>query len=419
MRFFHLVSTNIVNWNRNIKLFFLANIFYQIGSGMFSVLYNLYIQSLGYPQVMNGTIVSVQSLATALIFIPIGWLGDRSSRKMILIVGALFTGISYIGRSYVEAELSLQAFALLTGLFSAFFQVTAIPFLAANANKAQRLQLFSYHFSVMLAAQVVGSMGGGFLADLLQTAGMSKAASLQSALLSGSVISLIAFLPLIFIRDATMSAAVAEDAEPQNSAAKTTLKEPSAKAEWIVISKITMAQLLVGLGSGLVVPYLNLYFTDRFSMSLSAVGILISLGQVITIVSMFIGTSLVNKVGQIRAVVIFQLLSLPFLLLTGFTNLLLVASITYLFRQALMNAANPIQSAILVDRISNARRGIANSLTQTVFMLGWASMGLVQPRLITSYGYYWGYVLTFSITGILYVSAAAYFYFMFRGKREH
>jgi hypothetical protein len=52
-------------------------------------------------------------------------------------------------------------------------------------------------------------------------------------------------------------------------------------------------------------------------------------------------------------------------------------------------------------------------------MLGWASMGLVQPRLITSYGYYWGYVITFSMTGILYVSAAGYFYFMFRGKREY
>lgn len=113
----------------------------------------------------------------------------------------------------------------------------------------------------------------------------------------------------------------------------------------------------------------------------------------------------------------FQLLSLPFLLLTGFTNILLIASVGYLFRQALMNAANPIHSSIIVDRVSASRRGIANSITQTVFMLGWAIMGQVQPLIIAAYGYYWGYAVTFCLTGMLYIVSAACFFFMFREKR--
>ena len=99
-----------------------------------------------------------------------------------------------------------------------------------------------------------------------------------------------------------------------------------------------------------------------------------------TIVSMLIGPTLVNRVGAVRAVVLFQVLSLPFLLLTGFTNVLLIASVGFLFRQALMNAANPIQSSILIDRVPDHRRGIANSVTQTAFMLGWATMGPVQSN---------------------------------------
>ena len=66
---------------------FLANVLYQIGTGMFSVLYNLYIQGLGYNDSMNGTVVSIQSLATALMFIPIGLIGDRGDRKRILVLG--------------------------------------------------------------------------------------------------------------------------------------------------------------------------------------------------------------------------------------------------------------------------------------------------------------------------------------------
>jgi MFS family permease len=410
MRYIHQMITDIRQWNRNIRLFFLANIIYQLGSGMFAVLYNLYVQALGYDHSMTGTIISLQSLATALIFVPIGLLGDKSSRKTIMIIGAFVSGISFIGRSYVETELSMQLFALVTGLFASFFQVTAVPFLAANAGKEQRLQLFSYHFAAMLAAQVIGSMGGGSLADLLQGAGWSKITSLQTVLVVGGIATLAAFIPLLFVRESQEQEVAVQEANKP-------LPVENGKSEWTFIIPFTFAQLLVGLGSGLVVPYLNLYFTDRFNASLTAVGVLISLGQVMTILSMLIGPALVRRIGQVRAVVCFQLISLPFLLITGFTNVLFIASLAFLFRQALMNAANPIQSSVLVDRVSNSRRGIANSLTQTAFMLGWASMGKVQSYFITVYGTYWGYVWTFSLTGALYVAAALFYYFRFREKR--
>ncbi|WP_374016693.1 MFS transporter [Paenibacillus thiaminolyticus] len=420
MRFFHHATTEIRSWNRNIQLFFIANLLYQIGTGMFSVLYNLYIQSLGYNDQMNGTIISIQSLATAILFIPIGLLGDRSSRKRILITGSLVTGISFMLRAFAEAPLSLQVLAVFTGIFAAFFQVIAIPFLAENTPKEQRLKLFSYHSSMVLAAQVLGSMGGGYLADVLQAFGWNKIISLQSVLLIGGAASFAAFLPLLLVKESNQAA---QKPEPAPAPPSVLASEPAPAAakqrEWKIIRRLTFCQLLVGLGSGLVVPYLNLYFTNRFSVSLTAVGLLISLGQVMTIVSMLIGPTLVNRVGQVRAVVLFQLMSLPFLLLTGFTNLLLIASISFLFRQALMNAANPIQSAIMVDRISDSRRGIANSLTQTAFMLGWASMGSVQSYLVTSYGYYWGYAMTFSITGVLYVTSAICYFFMFREDRPN
>ena len=412
MRLIQHVTTTWTEWNRNIRLFFIANILFQIGTGMFSVLYNLYIQALGYQDDMNGTIVSVQSLATALIFIPIGLISDRTSRKTLLIIGALFTGISFMGRAFASGESALMIYAVFAGLFMAFFQIIAVPFLAENAGKQQRLKLFSYHSSMVLAAQVIGSIGGGLLADVLQSVGISKIYSLQIVLLIGGIASCLAFLPLLLVKD-VVKQPTAVKPEP----AAPTATPPAPRGDWTSISKFTTAQLLVGFGSGLVVPYLNLYFTNRFAVSLTAVGILISLGQVMTIVSMLIGPYLAQRVGQVRAVVYFQMLSLPFLLLTGFTNIFIIACISFLFRQALMNAANPIQSAIMVDRISDARRGIANSMTQTAFMLGWATMGPVQSYLLSTYGKYWGYVVTFCMTGVLYICASALYYFMFRERK--
>lgn len=419
MRFFQQINTDIKQWNRNIRLFFLANIFYQVGSGMFSVLYNLYIQSLGYNENINGSIVSVQSLATALMFIPVGFLGDRKSHKIILIVGALFTGLTFIGRAYAEAELSMQLLAIGSGLFVSCFQVLAVPFLAENVSKDQRLKLFSYHFSMVLAAQVLGSLGGGYIADLLQDAGWNQTSSLQTVLMIGGIASLISFIPLLFVIEPRVNQITVTKLQPSSiPASNNSLASKDVKSEWKVIGQLTLIQLIVGIGSGLVIPYLNLYFVNRFSVNLTTVGLLISLGQIMTIISMMIGPMLVIRIGQVRALVCFQLLSLPFLLITGFTNLLAIASISFLFRQALMNAANPIHSTIMVESVSDSRRGIVNSLTQTAFMLGWASMGTVQSYFVTTYGSYWGYAITFSITGVLYVTAASLFYFLFGGRKK-
>lgn len=420
MGFIQQSAKEMHSWPRNIKLFFLANVLYQIGTGMFSVLYNLYIQGLGYNDSMNGTVVSIQSLATALMFIPIGLIGDRGSRKRILVLGALLSGAGLIARSFLESEFSLLGLAIYTGLFASFFQVLAIPFLAENTAKAARMRIFSIHASLVLASQVLGSMGGGFLADALQAVGMNKVGSLKTALFIGGLATFAAFIPLLFTTDQKAEEIQALDApltdhQPAHAGGAV---NTSGLGDYKVIGQFALAQLLIGLGSGLVVPYLNLYFTNRFSVSLSAVGILISLGQVMTIVSMLIGPTLVNRVGAVRAVVFFQVLSLPFLLLTGFTNVLLIASVGFLFRQALMNAANPIQSSILIDRVPDHRRGIANSVTQTAFMLGWATMGPVQSKLVTTYGSYWGYAITFCITGTLYVVSSFLYYRMFREQKS-
>ncbi|MDT0122575.1 MFS transporter [Paenibacillus sp. RRE4] len=431
MRALRQIHVEIGGWSRNIQLFFLASLLYQIGNGMFSVLYNLYIQGLGYDDTMNGQIVSIQSLATAIMFIPIGFSGDKFSRKKLLIIGALFSGAFLIGRSFDYAASGLIWFAVFSGLFAGVFQVLAIPYLAENVKKSQRLKMFSYYSSLVLASQVLGSLGGGVLADVLHAAGMAKVTGLQTVLFMGGAATLAAFIPLLFVTENQESRT---DLKPkqlqphqhsvQGAEAELTRAVITPlpvdddtrikKRDTRLIGQFIVTQLLIGLGSGLVVPYLNLYFTNRFAVSLSGMSILIALGQIMTIVSMLIGPTLAAKVGSVRAVVIFQVLSLPFLLFTGFTNLLFIASVSFLFRQALMNAANPIHSAILVDRISDKRRGIANSMMQTSFMIGWATMGPVQSYLVTTYGTYWGYAITFSITGCLYVISSLMYFFMFR-----
>ncbi|OCS86018.1 MFS transporter [Caryophanon latum] len=402
----------IQRFNRNIRLFMLANVFIQIGMGVFSVMYNLYIRELGMPETINGSVIAIMSLATAIILVPAGIISDKIGRKSVLVVGTVLTAFTLAARSVVSDDTSMLVFAFITGFIWAFVQVSGIPFLAENSSSKERVHLFSVHFSLVTVASVVGNLLGGVFADgFMWLTSMNSVESIRASLLIGVVLFALGVFPLLKLQRAeereTVQLGEQKRQETQSAAFADNVK---------LIALFAFAQLLIGTGSGLVIPYLNLYFANRFDASNSYVGLILALGSAMTAVAMLIGPAVVKRVGKVNALILFQLLSIPFLFLTAFTTSLFWASVGFLLRQALMNAGNPIQSAIAMDIVSDRYKGLANSVNQMVFNLGWATMGLPAAWLVTNFGSYWGYAYAFSITGGLYLTASIYFYIVF-GRR--
>ncbi|MEK5216839.1 MULTISPECIES: MFS transporter [Psychrobacillus] len=405
---------SIALFNRNIKMFMLANVLIQVGMGVFLVMYNLYIKELGFPETLNGKIISMTSLASAIMLIPAGYLSDRLGRKEIIITGAIFAAGTLFYRSLVTGEQSLVYAAFFTGLFMALVQVSGVPFLAENSTAGERMHLFSIHFSLMTIASVIGSLGGGVLADALHLIGnISTVDSIMYVLIIGAIIFTMGIVPLFQLKPTQKIEGQTEASTEESEGNAPTGFRKNMK----VIVLFGVANLLIGTGSGLVIPYLNLYFANRFDASNTYIGIILSLGSAMAAVAMLLGPALVKKVGKVKALVIFQLLSIPFLFITGYTNSLIIASIAFLMRQALMNAGNPIQSAIAMELVQDKYKGLANSVNQMVFNVGWASTGAISTGLVMTFGFYWGYAYTFTITGILYIIASTYFYLLFGRKR--
>lgn len=410
----------ITNWklsfssyNRNIKLFMLANVLIQIGLGVFMVMYNLYIKELGMPETVNGKVISMTAAASAIMLIPAGFLSDRFGRKWMIIGGAVFGAITLFYRSFAVAETPLITAAFLAGIFMAFVQVSGVPFLAENSKSSERVQMFSIYFALMTVANVAGSLLGGIISDVFQTVfHMESVFSIRWSLLAGALIYSFGLIPLLSLKNRTPQSEVKIAAEIPEDADSIDLKK-----NLIVIFHFSFASLLIGLGSGLVVPYLNLYFANRFDASNTYIGLILSLGSAMTAIAMLIGPLLVSKVGKVKALIIFQVLSIPFLILTAYTTSLLLAAIGFLLRQALMNAGNPIQSAIAMEVVHDKYKGLANSANQMVFNIGWAAMGPIAAGLVISFGSYWGYAYAFTITAALYCISAIYYYFIF-GRRK-
>ncbi|MBB4826522.1 MFS family permease [Sporosarcina luteola] len=405
---------NFLSFNRNVRFFMLGNVLIQIGMGVFMVMYNLYIRELGMPETVNGKVISMTATASAIMLIPAGFLSDKLGRKWLIVGGAVLTAATLFFRGTAVTEAPIITAAFLTGLCMAFVQVSGIPFLAENSSPSERVHLFSVNFAFITVANVLGSLFGGIIADALESVlKMSTVASIRCSLLIGAIIFTVGLLPFFQLKEKPKEAIE----KPEGRTTSNQRADDSLKRNLIVIFHFSFASMLIGFGSGLVVPYLNLYFANRFGASNSYIGLVLSLGSAMTAVAAMIGPALSRKVGKVKALILFQILSIPFLILTAYTTSLWLASLGFLMRQALMNAGNPIQSAVAMEVVSDKYKGLANSTNQMVFNLGWATMGPIATGLVVSQGTYWGYAHAFTITAVLYVISSIYYYFIF-GRRK-
>ncbi len=402
------------SYNRNVRLILLTQLLSSVGLGMFMIIYNLYVRSIGHSQIVVGNVVATMSLATAIALIPAGILSDRFSRKKIILIGGIMTVVTLFLRSIIVNETGLVTTAFIEGLFVSLLMVSFIPMLSENSTDEQRVHLFSILFALGMVASVIGNIGGGVFTDFFQKmVGLNEVISLRITLMISVGVIMTSMFPILLIKEMKKERVKKEKLGFQ---IKQFYYQNLSSIKVIVL--LSIAQLFIGFGAGLVIPYLNLYFAERFEASTSAIGIIVSLGQAATAIAMFLGPAFVKRFGEVKAIVILQLGSIPFLLLTGFTNSLMLASFGYLFRQALMNAGGPIQMSIMMSRVSDNMKGLANSVGSMNFNLGWALMGPVSTAIVQANGSYWGYAYVFSMTAVLYIVGTIYFYTVFKpGKK--
>ncbi|WP_231571059.1 MFS transporter [Gordoniibacillus kamchatkensis] len=343
-------------------------------------------------------------------------MNDKFGPKRVVSFGLFFVLAALTARSLLAAPSGLAATAFLGGMSQAVVSATVLPFMANNSSPGQRVHLFSLNMALVMFASVIGNVLGGFLSDLFQYAfGLPEVLSLRITLLIGVGSAALGIVPVMRYS--------ADGVQPQSGAAparkEANLRQAAQhhKSSLQVIALFAFLGLLSSTAGGMIVPYLNVYFEDRFEASKTVIGIIVSLGQGATAFAYLLGPAIARKLGEARAVVVLQLGSIPFLLITAYSSNFYLASAGYLFRQALMNAANPFYNTIKMKYVDRSLRGLASSSGEAVFNLGWFLASPVSTGLVARYGSYYGYAYAFTITAIVYTLISILFHLFFGKER--
>ena len=371
--------------------------------GIFSVLFNLYLVEAGASEGFVGRAVSSSGVGMVLAALPAGWLADRWGRRRTLMLGAVLEGAGHLLRALSTHETVVLGAGLAAGLGQSLFQIAAAPFLTDHSTPRERTHLFSTFFASALLAGVVGNLLGGLLPSVVRAVapGATVFTAYRVGLLVGAVFAASAALPLL---------ALAGLAEPGPASGA----PPPAPHEMRRLRPIVLNGGLTGLGAGLVIPFMNLYFRNRFQCSSAQIGVWFGVAQVCTAFASLCAPAVARRLGKLRSAVGSELLSLPFLVTLGAERRLSVAVVAFWLRASFMQASTPLVQAFTMEVLPRELRARATSLTNMAWNIGWAASATLAGAVIERFGY----AAPFYMTATLYLTAALTFYGAFRRTPE-
>jgi len=401
--------------DRSARLFILITVMTGIFFAGWDLFFNLYILAKGFDKEFLGLANSLYPAAVLLFGIPMGMLSDRIGRKYSLLIGQIFFLISFLIIAITSSGTVILAVSFIGGVVDTLYIVSVTPLLAQLSNKANRNYLFSIVFGLATLSRMVGSFLAGQLPLWFENVfgfQSSTALSYQAVLITCIGLTFLTLIPLLMIKLPEKVAELDENGERVVSKVRNGYRE---KLQNIlknkVVWKLFIPNLQIGLGSALIIPYLNLYFVEKFFVNDQTLGLLFSLGALATGLASLFSPRLANRLGtRIRAIVLVQGSSLLFLLVLGFSPVLGIVMIGFMARGALMNMGHPLFESFTMDQVSEDEQGTLNSVMILSWEIGWAVgpfvSGLVQER--------YGFNPLFVAMALLYASAIIMIWFFFQ-----
>lgn len=399
--------------------------------------FNLLILALDYPRQFLGELNTVALGVAAILSLPLWWLVTRIGLRQALFASAMCQAGSAFIFALWPTPIPLLIGVALTGVAAVLFQVSAPPFMMQHSEPAARDHLFSANAAINIGLAGVGSLLAGFLpalfARLLGTGPESAAAYRVTFAVAGVGLALSA-VPLVLIGRNERTNHVPEqparlshlpDAGPRRSIRhswsihRLLERMPDSwrllgRHPWPLV-RLLIPPFLISWGAALLIPYLNLFFKERFAVPDHVLGQIFAALGVTTGFAALIGPLMSRRIGKIGTVVLTQILSIPFLVLLGFMPVLSIAVGAALMRAALFNAGSPLYDAFAMERTEERARPMVIGLINGSYSVGY----LVAPQLSTFVQAHYGFEPLFVTTAICYSLAAVSNYWLFvRPERQ-
>ncbi|NJE05862.1 MFS transporter [Thermococcus sp. M36] len=358
-----------------------------LGGNIAWFIFPFYLKSLNYDYTDIGIVFSVSTLAQASVLLFSGPLGARIGYKRAVIFGVSLIFLGRLLQVFYPTMIFLVAGGVLLGVGMAFESPSYMALLSGEVGDEKRHYLFSLSSAIGTMGSAVGLVLAGFLPRYLTYR---------------EVFALVLFIiPLRLLLVAFVKSVLAHSE-----------KSLSINRELLLrIGRFALPSALIGLGAGVTIPYVGLWFNQRFGTGLESIGWLFALQQFIMGLGTFLLPMVADRLGSVKTVVSFNGSASILIAAMPLSPAFYVAAFIYTVRTILMNIVNPIWNSFMMGLFKKEERSTAMALNN----LSWtATFGVGQylgGRLF-DVSLTWPFI----ITAVLYALSMAFFWKFFAGE---
>ena len=150
------------------------------------------------------------------------------------------------------------------------------------------------------------------------------------------------------------------------------------KYDWYLIFQCIFPTLIIAIGAGLTIPFINLFFFHNFNLDSSGFALVGGITSLLIAMSSLLVPFLKQKYGFKKSIIntqLYAVIALVLLSSTAYFNelsfMIYFAIFFYMFRAPLMNMAAPLTSELTMSYVGNKNQEMLSAIVAAIWSGSW------------------------------------------------
>lgn len=382
--------------DRSFYILYIVQLLQNVIVTAFLLIFNILLIKLGYSDAEAGILTSLRYLGVFCLSLPVGiWMKGRRL-KPFFIIGALSVPVFSLAMIWFldyKNDYLNYVLSFIWGCCTIMLQVTILPFIMRNSGAKLQTDAIAFMYTNFSVSQILAGACIIFGRTWLEL-------DEKQILLSLSIFGLLFGVLIFFLRE--KKSEMGEDDKIHS------FQELKQKYDWKELIYLMIPNTFLTVGAGLTIPYMNLFFFQKFNLDSQDFALLSSITALLVIAGTLIVPNIKRKYGYNASITITQVIAVIFLYLMAVTDLytyaeskivLICALLFFAFRQPFMQIAVPMTRSLMMNYTRKRNHEMVSAMISSLRSSSYFFSGLFFSVLRD---YNFTYFTIFSITATFY-----------------
>ena len=380
----------------------------------FILILNIYLRKQGFSDPSIASFNSLRFIGALIFAVPLGiYIRGKKLKPYFIFASVIvpLTSIIIVESIHNQSILLIQIGFFLWGIGVMLIRVCSLPFIMRITTPENSTEALSLSASTWALATIIS----GLIISGLDWIAFLKINHSTFIFDERLILWIITFVGSFSIYQAIR---INEDISKLDKKNEEGIFSIRKSYDWVVIFKAISPLVIIAIGAGLTIPFVNLFFNSVFGLSGSDYSLLGSFTAFLVFIFSLLVPSLRKKYGYWMTIVVVQSIAIVCLVIMALTELyseipiaITIAIIAYVFRQPLMHMAHPASNELMMNYVGKKNQELISALSSSLWSASWfLSANIFQWLRLLNYHYY----EIFLITALLYVVGVIMFGFLIK-----